>query len=501
MNDQYTRVRSVAVHGVGGHVVEIEAGIGGLPPGFHLAGLPDDMLREARDRVRAAVVNSGLSWPTERIELTLSPATPRAVGSGFDVALACAVLGAAGVLAQSALDEVVLLGELGLDGKLRAVRGVLPCLLAARAAGIRRAIVPQTVLPEAHLVDGIEACGAADLSEVLDYLQGARRPGPHPTHDAAPAPRDLIEVRGQDDAKHALEIAAAGGHHVLLVGPPGAGTTMLAQRFVGLLPRLSSEEALTVAAIQSAAGRLLDRGELYTVPPFVAPHHSSSLAAVLGGGSGIGRPGAVSLAHHGVLFLDDAPEWNAAVLDAVRTPLERGEVRLARVGETVVYPARFQLVLAARPCPCSAAHDRACVCPPATRRRYRLRLTGPLFDRVDVRTQVYPATADTPMNGAENSATVRARVLTARDAAAQRWATLGFRTNAEVPAAQLHTRFALSRQAIRPLDTALRAGQITARGADRALRVAWTLADLAGLERPDVELVERALSMRARPVA
>jgi magnesium chelatase family protein len=501
------RALSVALLGVDGHIVEIEADVGGGLPAFHLVGLPDTALHESKDRVRAAVVNSGRDWPNQRIVLALSPATLRKGGSGFDLALACAVLGAGGVLAQTALDDIVLLGELALDGRLRSVRGVLPCLLAARAAGVRRAVVPQSDLAEAALVEGIEVLGATSLAETLAFLQGGcalPRPGPI-AHDAGidaePEPPDLADVIGQDDARHAMEIAAAGGHHVLLVGPPGTGKTMLAQRFVGLLPRLSPEDALVLAAVRSVAGRLPAGGGLSMVPPFVAPHHSSSMAALVGGGSGLARPGAVSLAHLGVLFMDEAPEWGAGMLDALRTPLEEGEVRLARAEGTVHYPARFQLVLAANPCPCAPAHDRDCVCPSLVRRRYLGRLSGPLLDRVDLRARMFPVTALATAGDGEDTATVRARVQAARDAAAERWSALGFRTNAEVPGPVLRTRFALPRPAIRPLDAGLRAGQLTARGADRALRVAWTLADLSGRDRPDEDLVEMALFFRDRRAA
>jgi magnesium chelatase family protein len=296
------RAWSVALQGVDGHPVEIEADVGGGLPGMHLVGLPDAALNESRDRVRAAVLNSGRTWPGERILVALSPATMRKAGSGFDLALACAVLAAKAVLPQAELDGTMLLGELALDGRLRPVKGVLPCLLAARRAGLRRAVVPDAALPEAGLVTGIEVFGAATLDDVVRWLDGTGRlprPGPMSEPMEVPPP-DLADVRGQDDARRALEIAAAGGHHLLLVGPPGTGKTMLAQRLVGLLPRLEPDEALALASIRSVAGELPPDGPLSTLAPMVAPHHSSSMAALVGGGSRYARPGAVSLAHRGV---------------------------------------------------------------------------------------------------------------------------------------------------------------------------------------------------------
>lgn len=525
----FARACSVALVGVEGVVVEVQADLEAGVAAFTLVGLPDKSLVESRDRVRAAVVNSGAEWPQKKLTVGLSPASVPKGGSGFDLAVACAVLGAAERIDPASIADVVMIGELGLDGRVRPVRGVLPAVLAAAEAGYRQVVVPEQTAGEAALVPGVSVLGVRSLRQLLAVLCDEPVPEEHEPHDQGRPDAmlaglmvpgaaigtgitrgsaqgeghrpDLADVAGQERPRKALEVAAAGGHHLLLSGPPGAGKTMLAERLPAILPPLTRQESLEVTAVHSVAGILPPGEPLVSRAPYCAPHHSATMQSLVGGGNGLPRPGAVSLAHRGILFLDEAPEFSVRALDALRQPLESGHVVVARSAGVVRLPARFLMMLAANPCPCGrhTLSGAGCECPPAAIRRYQARLSGPLLDRVDLRVAVDPVKrADLMGQGGrgESTATVAARVREARVRAAERLAGTPWTTNSEVPGHELRTRLVAAPGALLAAERDMERGLLTARGLDRVLRVAWTVADLRGAGRPDASDIAVALELR-----
>ena len=505
------RTCGVVVLGVEGHVIDVEVHISHGMVGTTIVGLPDTAVGESRDRARAAIQNSGCSWPERKITIGLSPASLHKRGPMLDLAIAVSVLAADGQVPAERIAELVCVGELALNGRVQPMTGTVVAALGAVRAGRRRLVVPRANVAEAQLVPELEVHGMSCLAELVAWLRdqpwepdGESTSGAGSTLAAElipgiDAPLDLVDVRGQSVARKALEIAAAGGHHLAMLGPPGVGKTLLAERLPGLLPELDRAAALEVTAIHSVAGRLPANSGLVTRAPFEAPHHTATFVAMVGGGAAVPRVGLASLAHRGVLFLDEAPEFSTRVLDALRQPLESGAVAIARAGYSLKFPARFQLVLAANPCPCGNASSttQACRCTPVQRTRYLQRLSGPLMDRVDLRVILErPTRAELLTDEPEPTSAVAERVLRARTAAAQRLAGTPWRVTCDVPASALRTQWPLQASASAVLSRALDSGVLSARGADRVVRLAWTIADLAERPMPEARDVMTALHMR-----
>lgn len=507
---QLAKTYCISLIGLTGTLIEVEADISANLPGFVLVGLPDASLSEATARVRAATANSNASLPNRKITVNLSPASVPKFGSTFDLAIAVAALSASGMIKDESVSKTVYLGELGLDGSVRPVNGILPAVMAAKREGFPAVVVPSANLTEAQLVEGIEAVGVAHLTQVLirhgvevEELSAQSRSSKN-ARDLAPASLDIADINGQDSAIDALIVAAAGGHHLMMVGPPGVGKTMMAERLTTMLPDLSLEQSLETTAVHSISR---SRGKvgtnLITRPPFEAPHHSASAASLIGGGLGIPSPGIISLAHNGVLFLDEAPEFQTPALESLRQALESGEVTIARSIGVAKYPSRFQLVMAANPCPCGQAlsTNRSCICSSNSKMRYLNRLSGPLLDRVDIRLQIRPVNAaqveiSRLRTNRLTSVEAKRLVVAARDLLENRLKPLGYSLVSHVPPPTLRKLLKPNKQVTALLDSALAKGRVSMRGYDRCLRVGLSIAALDGRDEVTASDLDRSFMLR-----
>ncbi|STC68154.1 YifB family Mg chelatase-like AAA ATPase [Corynebacterium pilosum] len=492
---------TATVEGVVAHPVKVEANIGKGLPGMFIVGLAGTAVKESRDRIRTAVMNARLPWPKTKITVSLSPANLPKAGSHFDLPVAIAVLSTFLPELAPRLSRTLLAGELGLDGRLRGVDGVLPMLAAKTDVDFK--VIPTDNADEAALLGDRSILVADTLQEVWQWLQGGGEllaavdvAGPRP---APPQREDFQDIAGQSSAKHALEVAAAGGHHVFMTGPPGSGKSMLAARLPSILPPLSTTQMVEATAVHSVAAE--SASQVITHAPYVAPHPAITKAALIGGGSGRPMPGAVSLAHHGVLFLDEVSEIPAVVLDGLRVPLEEGAVRLSRAQREVTFPARFQLILAANPCRCGAADWRRCTCSSRHRATYLNNVSVPLRDRIDIAVETAADTAVLHAANAESSAMIAERVALARERSTARWQRAGLEgiINATVSGALLRREYPATESGMALLSALLSQGDVTQRGVDKSIKLAWTLADLAGADQPELEHVAQAVDLRDAP--